>query len=88
MGEDTRWLDEQEQRAWRDYLRGAAILMEALDRELQQHGVSLSEYEILALLSESQGRCQRMSVLADAVVQSRSRLTHTAARLELSLIHI
>ena len=82
MTDDTRWLDEEEQHAWRVYLRGTALVMEALDRDLQQHGVSLSEYEILALISESPERHQRMSTLAAAVVQSRSRLTHTAARLE------
>jgi DNA-binding MarR family transcriptional regulator len=80
--EQTRWLDPEEQRAWRAYLRGAALAMDALDRDLQAHGVSLSEYEILTLVSESPDGRQRMSVLADAVVQSRSRLTHTAARLE------
>ena len=42
----------------------------------------LSEYEILAQLSESPNRQLRMSELADRVVQSRSRLTHTAIRLE------
>ncbi|MCA0436004.1 MAG: MarR family transcriptional regulator [Actinobacteria bacterium] len=82
MTDDTRWLDEEEQHAWRVYLRGTALVMETLDRDLQQHGVSLSEYEILALISESPERHQRMSTLAAAVVQSRSRLTHTAARLE------
>lgn len=81
-GGETRWLDAQEELAWRAYLRGAALITEALDRDLQAHGVSLSEYEILALLSESTGRRQRMSVLADAVMLSRSRLTHTATRLE------
>lgn len=79
---ETRWLDAEEQQAWRAYLRGAALALDALDRDLQAHGVSLSEYEILALVSESEGGRERMSVLADAVVQSRSRLTHTAARLE------
>lgn len=79
---EPRWLDEDEQRAWRSYLRGTALVLEALDRDLQTHGVSLPEYEILAMLSECPGRRQRMSVLAEAVVQSRSRLTHTAARLE------
>lgn len=78
----TRWLDEREQRAWRAYLRAGRLLNECLERDLQQHGASLSEYEIISLLSETEGRHLRMSALADIVVQSRSRLTHTAARLE------
>lgn len=77
-----RWFDDDEQQAWRSYLRGAALLIDSLERDLQAYRVSLSEYEILALVSEAPGRRLRMSVLADAVVQSRSRLTHTATRLE------
>ena len=34
------------------------------------------------MLSEAPGERMRMSALADLVVQSRSRVTHTAARLE------
>ena len=78
----TRWLSEEEQAAWRAYLRGSRRLEAALDRDLQEHGLQLSEYEIISMLSESPGHRLRMSSLADLVVQSRSRLTHTAARLE------
>ncbi len=58
------------------------MLEEALDRDLQTHGLQLSEYEIISMLSETPGGRLRMSELADIVVQSRSRLTHTATRLE------
>lgn len=77
-----RWLDPDEQRHWRAYLRGSRLLEAALDRDLQQHGLQLSEYEIISMLSEATDRHLRMSEIADLVVQSRSRLTHTAARLE------
>ena len=79
---EPRWLTAEEQRAWRAYLRGSRLLETALDRDLQSHGVQLSEYEIISMLSEAPARRLRMSSLADLVVQSRSRLTHTAARLE------
>jgi DNA-binding MarR family transcriptional regulator len=79
---EPTWLDDGEQRAWRAYLRGSRLLEAALDRDLQQHGVQLSEYEIISMLSEQPDRRLRMSTLADMVVQSRSRLTHTASRLE------
>ncbi len=79
---ETQWLTEPEQRAWRAYLRGGRLLIEALDRGLAAHGLSLSEYEIISMLSEVHNRQMRMSELADLVVQSRSRLTHTATRLE------
>lgn len=76
------WLTDSEQTVWRAYLRGSRLLTEALEHDLQPHGVSLSEYEILALLSEAPGEGMRMSVLAEIVVYSRSRLSHTAMRLE------
>ena len=77
-----RWLSRSEQGAWRAYLRGSRMLEEALDRDLQEHGLQLSEYEIISMLSETPRHRLRMSELAELVVQSRSRLTHTATRLE------
>jgi len=77
-----RWLSDDEQDSWRAYLRGSRLLEEALDRDLQAHGLQLSEYEIISMLSESRSQRLRMSELAALVVQSRSRLTHTASRLE------
>ena len=79
---EPRWLSVDEQRSWRAYLRGGRLLLEALDRGLTAYGLGLSEYEIISQLSEAPGRQRRMSELADLVVQSRSRLTHTASRLE------
>jgi DNA-binding MarR family transcriptional regulator len=77
-----QWLDAQEQEVWREYLRASRLLEAALDHDLQAHGLQLSEYEILSMLSEKPDRRLRMSVIAEMVVQSRSRLTHTASRLE------
>ncbi len=79
---ETRWLSQDEQRTWRAFLWGTRILEVALDRALHETGLSLSEYEILSMLSEADDHRLRMSELADLVLQSRSRLTHTAARLE------
>lgn len=79
---DARWLSEPEQRAWRAYLRASRLLEVALDRALSAHGTQLSEYEVISMLSEADDGRLRMSALADLVVQSRSRITHTAARLE------
>ncbi|MBX9244622.1 MarR family transcriptional regulator [Actinotalea ferrariae] len=82
-GEPVRWLTVEQQRAWRSYLSGTARLTEALTRQLEQDaGLSLSEYEILVRLSETDGRTLRMSELASSLVHSRSRLTHTVSRLE------
>ncbi|HET7279252.1 MAG TPA: MarR family transcriptional regulator [Dermatophilaceae bacterium] len=81
-GPEPRWLSDEEQRHWRSYLRGSRLLEVALDHDLQSQGVQLSEYELISMLSEAPGGRLRMSVLAELIVQSRSRVTHTAARLE------
>lgn len=80
--EEARWLSQDEQAAWRAYLRGSRLIAAALDEGLTKHGTRLTEYEILSMLSEAPGGRLRMSALAQLVVQSRSRLTHTATRLE------
>lgn len=77
-----RWLSEDQQRVWRLYLNGVAKITEVLDAELRQFGLDLGEYEILVHLSESPDHQLRMSDLASRVRQSRSRLTHTVARME------
>ena len=80
--EGVRWLSDSEQVSWRAYLRANRELDVALDRDLQAAGISLSEYELLSMLSEAPSGQLRMSALAALIVQSRSRVTHTAARLE------
>ncbi|MHA3948542.1 MarR family winged helix-turn-helix transcriptional regulator [Cellulomonas bogoriensis] len=84
-GEDAQanWLTPEQQVHWRAYLLGTARLSEALTRQLEADaGLSLSEYEILVRLSEAPERTVRMSELADSLVHSRSRLTHTVSRME------
>jgi DNA-binding MarR family transcriptional regulator len=78
----VRWLDADEQKAWRSYDRATRLLDGAIQRDLACHGVSHDEYEILVNLSEQPCRSMRMSDLAESVVNSRSRLTHTVGRLE------
>ena len=78
----VRWLDEEEQHAWRSILRGQHLIRVAMEEALAEHGVSLGEYELLSMVSEAPGARMRMSALADLIVQSRSRVSHTATRLE------
>lgn len=82
MNAEPRWLDAEQQAVWRAYLTGAARLTERLEHDLHAHGLSLAEYEVLVRLSEAPNRQLRMSDLASMVSLSRSRLTHTAARME------
>ncbi|MGH3279731.1 MAG: MarR family winged helix-turn-helix transcriptional regulator [Trebonia sp.] len=77
-----RWLTEEEQRAWRAYLRLAQLLIRQLDRDLHPFGLSMHDYEILVELSEVPLRRMRMTELADRTAQSRSRLSHQVNRME------
>jgi DNA-binding MarR family transcriptional regulator len=80
---EAQWLDSAQQRSWRAYLVGTTLLMDRLDRDLREkHDLSMPEYEILVRLSETEGRRMRMAVLAGSVSHSRSRVTHTVARME------
>lgn len=79
----TTWLTEEQQRHWRAFLDGSARLNEVLGRQLEHDAeLSLSEYEVLVRLSEAPERTLRMSLLADSLAHSRSRITHTIRRLE------
>src|SRR3954466_7809151 len=80
---EPRWLDAEEQKAWRAWLFSTLLLQDRLDRELtHQTGISHAYYEILVALSEAPGRMLRMSQLADRCLSSRSRLSHAVSRLE------
>lgn len=82
MGDNTRWLDASQQRSWRALLMGMTLLRDRLDADLRRaFNISLAEYEVLVRLSENDGSL-RMAQLADAMAHSRSRVTHTVARME------
>ena len=79
----TQWLDADQQASWRGLVVGMTLLVDRLDEDLQRtFDLSMTEYEILVRLSERPGRQMRMAQLADALAHSRSRVTHTVARME------
>jgi DNA-binding MarR family transcriptional regulator len=78
----ARWLTDDEQRAWRAYIRLAQLLIRQLDRDLHPFGLSMHDYEILVELSEASHSRLRMTELADRTAQSRSRLSHQVNRME------
>ena len=52
-----RWLDPEEQKAWRAWLFSSMLLQDRLDRELtHETGISHAYYEILVALSEAPER--------------------------------
>ena len=77
------WLSDDEQRAWRTYLRMSSLLPAALNRQLQQDcGLTLPEYEVLVQLSESPGQRLRPFQICEALNWEQSRLSHQLTRME------
>lgn len=78
----AQWLSDDEHRMWRAYLDSSRLLLRALDRQLATDaGLNLSDFEILALLSEAPQRRLRMNELADITVTTRSGVTRAVRRL-------
>lgn len=79
----TRWLTEEEQRAWRGLLRMTSQLNARMNRELQdQYGISLADYEVLVVLSEAPAGRLRVFELADMLTWEQSRVSHQLARMQ------
>lgn len=79
----TRWLDDDELRAW---LKLAGVMLKlgpALDSQLQRDSeLTHFDYLCLAMLSESDDRTRTMSDLAGKTNASLSRLSHVITKLE------
>lgn len=79
----VRWLEDDEQRAWRALVGVVLRLPGALEGELQRDaGLGHFPYWVMALLSEAPGRTLRLSHLAEQAGASLSRLSHVVTRLE------
>jgi DNA-binding MarR family transcriptional regulator len=80
---EPRWLNDEEQAAWRAFIDAIRLFTGEIDRELQRDsGLNHAYYQILVTLSEAPERTLRMSDLAAMTLTSRSRLSHAVARLE------
>lgn len=79
----TRWLSEDELRAW---LKLAGVMLKlapTLDSQLQRDSeLTHFDYLCLAMLSESDDRTSTMSELAARTNASLSRLSHVISKLE------
>ena len=79
----TRWLTDEEQRAWRGLLRMTAQLNARANRQLlQEYGISLADYEVLVALSEAPEGQLRVFEVADALAWEQSRVSHQLARMQ------
>lgn len=81
--EETAWLDERQQRAWRLFLRMQMHLRSRIHQELQRHsGLSEADYEVLVVLSESPHGRMRVFEIGDELQWETSRLSHHLTRME------
>lgn len=80
---DVRWLDDEEQAAWRRFVSGSTVFFRELERRLlDHHDLSMDDYAILVLLSEAPDRRVRMSELASSAILPRPQVTYRISRLE------
>src|SRR5260370_40030969 len=78
-----RWLDDDEEKAWRSVASAMYKLRWARECQLERDsGLSFIEYHALARLSEEPDHTLRMSTLAAVTNASLSRLSHLIKRLE------
>jgi DNA-binding MarR family transcriptional regulator len=79
----SRWLTDEEQRAWRGLLRMTSQLNARANRQLlQEYGISLPDYEVLVVLSEAPEGRLRVFEVADALAWEQSRVSHQLARMQ------
>jgi len=80
---DASWLTDEQQRAWRAYLRMHAHLTAALNRQLQvDSGLSLPDYEVLVQLTDTPAGRLRPFELQRALEWEQSRLSHHLSRMQ------
>ena len=83
MSEETRWLNNQEQRLWRTIREFLWQFPSAMDRQLTRDSAMQSgEYSVLATLSETGNGPLRPAALAAELGWDRSRLSHLLRRME------
>jgi DNA-binding MarR family transcriptional regulator len=78
----VRWLNPDEERAWRAFLRVMVAVQAGTARDLAAIGLSEPDYEVLSTLSERPGNTSTLGEQADKMGWSRSRLSRHATRME------
>lgn len=79
----VRWLEADQERAWRRYRRMRTLLDLQIARDLKNDsGLSEADYDVLSTLSESPDGSWRASDFANRLLWSTSRLAHHVGRME------
>ena len=71
----VKWLDSEEMKAWRLYITTSVDLMKALEQDVAPYGITMGDYQLLAMISEAPDRRLRLCDLADSLRLSRGGLT-------------
>lgn len=80
---DTPWLDREQQRIWRAFLRMQAELGAQLGRQLQEDSaLSLTDFQVLVQLTDVPEGQIRILELARGLQWEKSRLSHQLSRME------
>lgn len=80
---EPRWLDERENRLWRNWLRVNQELPGVLEGLItRDSGLSGADYAVLVPLSESPDGMLRARELRREILWDRSRLSHQVKRME------
>jgi DNA-binding MarR family transcriptional regulator len=83
MTSAPRWLSDQEQRAWRALQQFGAPLAAALNRQLlADSALSSADYQVLVVLTETDGGVLRAGELGRETGWEKSRLSHHLKRME------
>ncbi|MGV9325565.1 MarR family winged helix-turn-helix transcriptional regulator [Streptosporangium sandarakinum] len=80
--EAVRWLDADEERAWRALRRMMIAIQSRTAHDLAAIGLSDPDYEVLSTLSERPGHASTLREQAAKMGWSRSRLSRHASRME------
>nr|WP_232232029.1 helix-turn-helix domain-containing protein [Mycobacterium triplex] len=79
---EPNWLNPREERAWRAFMHAHHRLDVHLNRGLQESGLSGSDYQVLAVLSEHDGDRMPARDLRNALGWEKSRVSHQVRRMQ------
>lgn len=80
---ETRWLSDDEQRAWRAFITMHVQLSAHLNRQMQRDSdLSMADFQVLVYLTDRHDERVRMFELGRALQWEKSRLSHHLARMQ------
>ena len=80
---EQEWVVGNTLEAWQRLLRANCVVMRELDSELQhEHGMTISDYDVLVSLRSAEGHSLRMSDLSRRTLLTRSGMTRLVQGLE------